>query len=85
MLVIVAKYKSRQLDELRKLARHLMNGLNSKQTKLEIICSYESSTESFRIIARLFLFGELKEAHIVIDSCERTSFLKAIKNVLNLN
>ena len=85
MLVIIAKYKSRRLDELRKLARNLMNGLYIKPIKLEIVCSYEPLTKSFRVIARLFLIGELKEAHIAIDSCERTSFLKAIKNVLNLN
>lgn len=84
MLVIIAKYKSRQLDELRKLARHLMNGSNSKQTKLEIICSFEPLTESFRVIARLFLFGELKETSIAIDGCERLSFIKAIKDVFSL-
>ncbi|GAA5139447.1 hypothetical protein GCM10025767_23610 [Thalassotalea piscium] len=85
MLVIVTKYKSRQLDELRKLARNLKNRLYSKSTKLEIICSYEPLTESFHIIARLFLFGELSRTSIAIDGCERISFLKALKDVLNLN
>lgn len=85
MLVMVAKYKSLRIDELRKLARNLMNGLYIKPIKLEIICSYEPLTERFRVIARLFLIGELSGTSIAIGGCEKTSFLKAIKDVLNSN
>lgn len=85
MLVIVAKYKILRIDELRKLARNLMNGLYREPIKLEIICSYEPLTESFRFITRLFLYGDLSGASITTGGCERTSFLKAIKNVLNSN
>lgn len=83
MLVIVATYTCSQLDELRKFARELMNGFNNKSMKLEVFCSYDPSSETFRVIARLFLFGKLNRTSTAIDGCERTSFLRSIKGVLN--
>lgn len=82
MLVIVTKYPSARLEELRKLAREMLNYSHIKSCMLEVVCSYQVDIESFQVSARLYLFGALIASSVVQDNSEQVSFSKAIESVL---
>lgn len=84
MIVLVAQYASSQIDYMRKMAREFLSRINRKQIKLEIVCSYNRTTRTFYVSARLFLLGMLTATTIAVDRCEATSFFMALNSVFSL-